>query len=76
MSVLPVRITGGEGVAFENTFHEGMKRERLRSLCQLVNMSELPLEVALAGKPGSSNANSRVLAVSAAVGASTPPFLL
>lgn len=47
VSVLPVRIAGAEGVAFENTFHAGVKRETLRSLCQLVNGSQLPLEVAL-----------------------------
>jgi len=79
VSVLPVRIAGGEGVAFESIFHEGMKRERLRSLCQLVNMSELPLEVAFAGNPGSSNASSSALTVCAAVSASqckSFPFLL
>ena len=54
MSVLPVRIAGDEGVAFENSVHDGVKREVLRSLCQLVNSSELALEVALkaCSRPG------------------------
>ena len=47
MSVLPVRIDGAEGVAFEDSFQQGVKRECLRSLCRVVNATELPLEVAL-----------------------------
>lgn len=47
VTVLPVRIAGAEGVAFENSFQGGVKRETLRSLCQLVNGSQLALEVAL-----------------------------
>ncbi len=47
MSVLPVRIDGAEGVAFEDSFQQGVKRESLRSLCRVVNATKLPLEVAL-----------------------------
>ena len=36
---------GDEGVALESSFREGVKNEVLRSLCQLVNTSELALEV-------------------------------
>jgi hypothetical protein len=43
-SVLPVRV-GDSGVALESVFQEGVKWEVLRSLCQLVNASELTLEV-------------------------------
>ena len=42
--VLPVRM-GDEGVALESSFRDGVKNEVLRSLCQLVNTSELALEV-------------------------------
>ena len=42
--VLPVRM-GSEGVALESSFKEGVKNEVLRSLCQLVNTTELALEV-------------------------------
>ena len=36
-----------EGVALESSFKDGVKNEVLRSLCQLVNTSELALEVSL-----------------------------
>ena len=44
--VLPVRM-GDEGVALESSFRDGVKNEVLRSLCQLVNTSELALEVSV-----------------------------
>ncbi len=44
--VLPVRMAD-EGVALESSFRDGVKNEVLRSLCQLVNTSELALEVSL-----------------------------
>lgn len=44
--ILPVRV-GNEGVALESSFKEGVKNEVLRSLCQLVNTTELALEVSL-----------------------------
>lgn len=44
--ILPVRM-GNEGVALESSFKEGVKNEVLRSLCQLVNTTELALEVSL-----------------------------
>ena len=43
-AVLPVRV-GDEGMALESSFKDGLKNEVLRSLCQLVNSSELALEV-------------------------------
>ena len=36
---------GNEGVALESSFKDGVKNEVLRSLCQLVNTTELALEV-------------------------------
>ena len=45
-AVLPVRL-GDEGMALESSFKDGLKHEVLRSLCQLVNSSELALEVCL-----------------------------
>lgn len=42
--ILPVRV-GNEGVALESSFQSGVKNEVLRSLCQLVNTTELALEV-------------------------------
>lgn len=45
-AVLPVRV-GDEGVALESSFKDGIKNEVLRSLCQLVNSSQLALEVSL-----------------------------
>ncbi|KAL3132004.1 hypothetical protein ABBQ32_14227 [Trebouxia sp. C0010 RCD-2024] len=42
--ILPVRV-GSEGVALESSFKSGVKNEVLRSLCQLVNTTELALEV-------------------------------
>ncbi len=44
--VLPVRM-GDEGVALESSFTDGVKNEVLRSLCQLVNTSELALIVSV-----------------------------
>ena len=44
--VLPVR-TADEGVALESSFKDGVKNEVLRSLCQVVNTSQLALEVTL-----------------------------
>lgn len=44
--ILPVRV-GSEGVALESSFKSGVKNEVLRSLCQLVNTTELALEVNL-----------------------------
>ena len=43
--ILPVRMGNG-GVALESSFSGGVKQEVLRSLCQLVNTTELALEVA------------------------------
>lgn len=45
-SVLPVRVDDS-GVAIQRTFQEGVKCEVLRSLCQLVNQSQLSLEVSI-----------------------------
>ena len=42
--ILPVRMGYG-GVALESSFQGGVKHEVLRSLCQLVNTTELALEV-------------------------------
>ena len=42
--ILPVRV-GNDGVALESSFKSGVKNEVLRSLCQLVNTTELALEV-------------------------------
>lgn len=44
--ILPVRV-GDEGVALESSFRSGVKNEVLRSLCQLLNTTELALEVSL-----------------------------
>jgi len=44
--VLPVRM-GDEGVALESSFRDVVKNEVLRNKCQLVNTSELALEVSL-----------------------------
>ena len=44
--MLPVRMAD-EGVALESSFRDWVKNEVLRSLCQLVNTSELALEVSL-----------------------------
>ena len=38
---------GDEGVALESSFRDGVKNEVLRSLCQLVNTSELALQMSL-----------------------------
>ena len=45
-SVIPVRLRGGV-VALESSFRGGIKLELLRSLCQVANDTQLPLEVAL-----------------------------
>ena len=61
VSVLPVRIDGAEGVAFEDSFQQGVKRESLRSLCRVVNATKLPLEVALRKlEPASQDAGTLV----------------
>ena len=39
-------------MALESSFQGGVKRELLRSLCQVVNETQLRLEVALADGPG------------------------
>ena len=44
-----VRIGSGNGIALEGSFQEGVKRETLRSLCQVTNGTRLTLEVALVG---------------------------
>ncbi len=44
--VLPVRM-GDEGVALESSFRDGVKNEVLRSLCQLINTSEVALEASV-----------------------------
>ena len=49
-AVLPVRV-GDEGMALESSFKDGLKHEVLRSLCQLVNSSELALEVSPPPRP-------------------------
>ena len=56
-SVVPVRMRGGV-VALESSFQGGVKREVLRSLCQLVNDTQLRLEVALVGDTSRSRASS------------------
>ncbi len=56
-SVVPVRMRGGV-VALESSFQGGVKREKLRSLCQLVNDTQLRLEVALVGDPSRSRSSS------------------
>lgn len=49
-AVLPVRV-GDEGMALESSFKDGLKNEVLRSLCQLVNSSELALEASYLETP-------------------------
>lgn len=56
--MVPVRTRGGF-VALESSFQAGVKREVLRSLCQLANDTQLRLEVALAGGLKSSGSFSR-----------------
>jgi hypothetical protein len=43
--MVPVRVDSHNGVVLETSFQEGIRREALRSLAQLVNSSELPLQV-------------------------------
>ncbi|KAK9864527.1 hypothetical protein WJX84_002714 [Apatococcus fuscideae] len=45
--VLPVRMPGGKGIALESSFQHGLKQERLRTLCQVVNSTSLTLEVSV-----------------------------
>ncbi|KAK9908805.1 hypothetical protein WJX75_003140 [Coccomyxa subellipsoidea] len=56
-SVVPVRMRGAV-VALESSFQGGVKREVLRSLCQLVNDTQLRLEVALVGDSSRSRSSS------------------
>lgn len=56
-SVVPVHLRGGM-VALESSFRGGVRREVLRSLCQLVNDAAFPLEVALARLPRPSSASA------------------
>jgi hypothetical protein len=48
----------GGVVALESSFQGGVMRELLRSLCQLINDTQLALEVALAGAPSGSRPSS------------------
>lgn len=47
-AVVPIRARALGGCALESSFQGGVKRERLRSLCQVHNATALRLEVALA----------------------------
>ena len=47
-SLSVVRISSVDGIAIEGSFQEGVKRETLRSLCQVANGTQLTLEVSLA----------------------------
>ena len=47
-AVAPIRAQALGGCALESSFHGGVKRERLRGLCQVQNTTSLPLQVALA----------------------------
>lgn len=51
--VLPVRMSGGKGIALESSFQHGLKQERLRTLCQVVNTTSLTLEVSILQTPES-----------------------
>jgi hypothetical protein len=42
---VPVRVDSYHGVVLETSFQEGIRREALRSLAQLVNSSEVALQV-------------------------------
>ncbi len=53
-SVIPVRVPGGKGIALESSFQHGLKQERLRTLCQVVNSTSLTLEVSIVEKPQAS----------------------
>lgn len=44
-SLVPVRVDSHNGVVLETSFQDGIRHETLRSLAQLVNASDLPLEV-------------------------------
>ena len=47
-SLSVVRISSADGIGIEGSFQEGVKKETLRSLCQVANGTQLTLEVALA----------------------------
>ncbi len=49
-----VPIRAGPGVALETSYVGGTRQELLRSLCQFVNTTKLPLEVALLEEPDDS----------------------
>lgn len=53
-SVVPIRAQALGGCALEGSFRGGVKREVLRSLCQVHNATQLPLQVALATLPPAS----------------------
>ena len=50
-AVLPVRMPGGKGIALESSFQHGLKQERLRTLCQVVNSTSLTLEISIVDTP-------------------------
>ena len=54
-SVVPIRVQSLGGCALESSFKGGVKRERLRSLCQVHNATQLRLQVALATLPSDHN---------------------
>ena len=47
-SLSVVRISSADGIGIEGSFQEGVKKETLRSLCNVANGTQLTLEVALA----------------------------
>lgn len=51
MSLSIVRIGPSDGIALEGSFQDGLKRETLRSLCQITNGTKLRLEVCLTDAP-------------------------
>ena len=46
-SLSVVRIGPQDGVLLESSFHGGLKKEVLRSLCQVANETRMDLEVAI-----------------------------
>ena len=56
-------------MALESSFKDGLKNEVLRSLCQLVNSSELALEVSLTSCPIRKYARAYLIAYCALVAA-------
>ena len=46
--MVPIRAQALGGCALESSFQGGVKREQLRGLCQVLNITTLPLQVALA----------------------------